>query len=77
MLAKSLARANAAAGDANYNSITPTNDRSFMLSLIEAANAADGNPVPEPATLGLFGVGVLGLLPIKRSQASRKAGGVV
>lgn len=58
-------------GASDY-SITPTNDRSFMLSLIEAANVADGNPVPEPVTLGLFGVGgALGILLLKRR---RKAG---
>ena len=59
----------AAAGEASYYSITPTNGRSFMLAEIEAANAADGNPVPEPATLGLFGLGgALALLLPKRRR---------
>jgi endo-1,4-beta-mannosidase len=60
-----------AAGDSSYYSITPTNARSFMLGLIEAANAADGNPVPEPTALGLFGLGAaLGLLLLKRRRGA-------
>ena len=68
-----------AEGEANDWSITPTNDRSFMLTAIEAANAADGNPVPEPPTLGLFGVGgALGLLLLKRRRKDgRKNSGAV
>ncbi len=59
-----------AAGDGSYFSITPTNNRSFMLGLIEAANAADGNPVPDPAALGLFGVGTaFSMLLLKRWEA--------
>ncbi len=46
-------------------------------SLFNAFQIYSAAPVPEPATMGLFGIGVLGLLLIKRRHASRQAGGPV
>ncbi len=59
-------------------SVQNTSSSSQMLTVTFAQTATGGStgmyaasasPVPEPATLGLFGIGVLGLLLLKRRKA--------